>query len=105
MVVEKPSGSKPTSPTMEPSSAGGLFRKGMDAERSAIMLMAGAAARPTGRLGPEKAVAVMAVMEIMAAAAASDTLRTSKDRATANSEADDELWTTQIWHLNYRSHI
>ena len=32
-----PSGSKPTSPTMVPSSAGGLFRKGMDADRSIAM--------------------------------------------------------------------
>ena len=29
-----PSGSKPTSPTIEPSSAGGFFRKGMAADRS-----------------------------------------------------------------------
>ena len=34
IVVEMPSGSKPTSPTIEPSSAGGFFKKGMDAERS-----------------------------------------------------------------------
>lgn len=29
MVVEMPSGSKPTSPTIEPSSAGGALTKGM----------------------------------------------------------------------------
>jgi hypothetical protein len=37
MVVEMPSGSKPISPTMVPSSAGGLFRKGMAADRSIAM--------------------------------------------------------------------
>ena len=37
MVVLMPSGSKPMSPTMEPSSAGGFFRKGMAADRSTAM--------------------------------------------------------------------
>jgi len=42
MVVENPSGSKPMSPTIEPSSAGGFLRNGMDADRSAAIIGAGA---------------------------------------------------------------
>ena len=67
IVVEKPRGSKPASPTMEPSSAGGFLRKGSAEERSTILTAATGedGVRSTAAVGANAMDAVAATLRAM----------------------------------------